>query len=368
MNAETATIASAVRTACRSASRPVCRCQARERLGIAEHGQVVHRDDDRRTRAQRHPHRRAVEHVEIARRPARSRPGTRRRRARSSRPGRGRRTTAGAARARAVPRARASSPRTMRAVPAPVCTSGEVSMPTLTSAPLDERVEHRLARRAPREPRGVLDPRRHELVAARERLLDPRRDRRRDRSGSTRTAARSARLVERRMVRGDDGRSARHRLDDRDPEALEQRGVDDDGGPAIERGQLLRRRRIRAGRCPGSSSPGCSPQPAPPASTSRCSPPSSRQASTRRWRFLRGSSVPTPRTYGPPKSAARPRGGTRPRRPGARRRAARPRSRGSPSHRPRCSAELVKITSQARTASASLRRCIATVRGVHHSG
>ncbi len=50
----------------------------------------------------------------------------------------------------------------------------------------------------------------------------------------------------------------------------------------------------------GSARSGCSPQPPPPAST-RSTPISSatsRQASTRRRRFLRGSSVPTPRTYG----------------------------------------------------------------------
>ena len=56
----------------------------------------------------------------------------------------------------------------------------------------------------------------------------------------------------------------------------------------------------------GSARSGRSPQPSPPASTSPSSPSSSRHASIRRARFLRGSIVPSPRTAGPPRSAAGP--------------------------------------------------------------
>ena len=48
----------------------------------------------------------------------------------------------------------------------------------------------------------------------------------------------TARLVEGLVRRSDDGRSARHRLDDRDPEALEPRRVRDDRRSAIQTGEL----------------------------------------------------------------------------------------------------------------------------------
>ena len=58
-------------------------------------------------------------------------------------------------------------------------------------------------------------------------------------SGSARTAASPARLVQR-LVRGDDdGDAARHRLDHGNPEALEARRVRDDGGAAVEARELL---------------------------------------------------------------------------------------------------------------------------------
>ena len=41
------------------------------------------------------------------------------------------------------------------------------------------------------------------------------------------------------MRGGDDGRTAGHRLGDRHPEALEPRRVDDRGGAAVERGELV---------------------------------------------------------------------------------------------------------------------------------
>ena len=59
---------------------------------------------------------------------------------------------------------------------------------------------------------------------------------------------------------------------------------------------------------PGPSRSGCSPQPSAPTTASWRSPPSRRCASTSTWRFFRGSSVATVRTYGAPRSAAGPSG------------------------------------------------------------
>ena len=71
-----------------------------------------------------------------------------------------------------------------------------------------------------------------------ERALDRRGDRAGS-SGSARTAASAARLVERGMRGGDDRAAAGHRLDDRHPEALEARGIDGDRGAAVETRELV---------------------------------------------------------------------------------------------------------------------------------
>ena len=58
-------------------------------------------------------------------------------------------------------------------------------------------------------------------------------------SGSTRTAASPAASSSEAMRGGDDGRPARHRLEDRDSEAFEEGRVREDGGAAVEIGQFL---------------------------------------------------------------------------------------------------------------------------------
>ncbi len=82
------------------------------------------------------------------------------------------------------------------------------------------------------------DPERDQPLALGDRPLD----RGRDRSGIVGVGAHrdiARRLVHRRVRRRHDRRPARHRLDDRHPEALEARRVDGDGGAAVEAGQLL---------------------------------------------------------------------------------------------------------------------------------
>src|SRR5919204_2513721 len=90
----------------------------------------------------------------------------------------------------------------------------------------------------PGETPGVPEPAANELVAARQRLVNP--------GGNALSALRvyphgcvAGRLVERRMRRHDAGHAARHRLDDRDAEALEPRRVDERGGAAVERSELV---------------------------------------------------------------------------------------------------------------------------------
>ena len=156
-----------------------------------------------------------------------------------------------------------------RAVPARVCTSG-VDVDADLHARLLVGTQHDLTCRTPGEPRGVLEPGGDELARARRPPRAIPAAIAAGSSGSTRTAAVPHASSIEGCDRDDDGRSARHRLDDRHPEALEERGVDGDRGAAVEPGELLvgdeAERRTR-----GSSSPGCSPQPSPPATASASS-------------------------------------------------------------------------------------------------
>ena len=112
----------------------------------------------------------------------------------------------------------------------------------------------------PREAARVLEPARDELVAFVARALD----RRRDRVDVVRVRAHrgvAGGLVERRMRRDDARRAARHRLEHRDPEALEARRVDERRRAAVESRELVvgRDSRARSRRGPRASTP---PQPA----------------------------------------------------------------------------------------------------------
>src|SRR4051794_27978960 len=92
--------------------------------------------------------------------------------------------------------------------------------------------------RRPRELPGMLEAAWHELVAPRRRLLD----RRGDRIGIVRIGAErdvAARLVERRVRGGDDWDGARHRFDDRHPEALKPGRIDEDARAPVLAGALL---------------------------------------------------------------------------------------------------------------------------------
>jgi hypothetical protein len=84
----------------------------------------------------------------------------------------------------------------------------------------------------------VLETARRQSFALRERASDAVRDRSRILWICTYGSV-PACLVERRMARGDDRGSAGHRLDHRDPEALEPRRVDDDSRTSVEPRQLL---------------------------------------------------------------------------------------------------------------------------------
>ena len=95
---------------------------------------------------------------------------------------------------------------------------------------------------------------------------------------------------------GDDGRAARHRLEHRQPEALEARRLHEAGGAAVELGELLLRdvaaqvaRRARAARAASAASF------SGPTTTSG-SPTASAAASAASW-FLRGCTAPTASTY-----------------------------------------------------------------------
>ena len=95
------------------------------------------------------------------------------------------------------------------------------------------------------------------------------------------------------MRRGDDGRPAGHRLDDRHPEALEPRWVDDRRRAAVEA------RELRVTDAPEGEDAGAVElrllAPARPADDEQLQAVSGRSAnaSTRVPRFLRGSSVAT---------------------------------------------------------------------------
>ena len=131
---------------------------------------------------------------------------------------------------------------------------------------------------------------RDELLPPPQRLLQPGGDR----VGAVRVGPHgglAGRLVQRRVRRGDHGHAARHRLDDRDPEPLEARRVDERRRPAVEAARARRRRRSRAGSRRDGRAPAAAPQPAAPTTASAC--PSGRRAASSVSRFLRGSSVAT---------------------------------------------------------------------------
>ena len=292
MNSETAiTRAPPARRAApqaRVAARP-----AVEPLRVAQHGEIVHGDDERHLRGERPAEGRAVEHVEPPRSRGAQGAGTRR-------VGRPRPAAAATSPGTTSSRTPSRSPAgraTCRAVPARVWRSGVVSSPTRIRARLgNPRGRCRRSsptRSAPRAP-GLA----RELVAAGERVAD----RGGDRLGALGVGADgrvAAGLVHRRVRRRDDRRARGHRLRDRHPEPLEPRRVDDRRRAAVEPRELLvgdapEPDDARAGRAAAAA-----PQPAPPATASaELVAPRSANASTSVPRFLRGSSVATVSRYG----------------------------------------------------------------------
>ena len=84
----------------------------------------------------------------------------------------------------------------------------------------------------------MLEPGGHEPLTLGQRALDCTGDRR-GVVGIRAHGCISARLVERRVRRRDNGNTAGHRLDHRNPESLEAGGVDNNGSTAVEPRQLL---------------------------------------------------------------------------------------------------------------------------------
>ena len=199
---------------------------------MPQHGEVEHGDDERDARAERGAKRRAVEDVRAARgarQPSGYQSGVAQRRRRA---------------AATAPRelAQLDVLRQMRAQALDVARRAGAREPERRDverdlhAPSGTRAA-RLARARHVNRARVLEPARRARRAL-ARLVDPAPDVGRilriDAHGGV-----SCGLVQRRMVRADDRRPARHRLDDRHPEPLEARREDEHGRTAVEARQLV---------------------------------------------------------------------------------------------------------------------------------
>ena len=170
------------------------------------------------------------------------------------------------------------------------------------------------------------------------------------------------------MIRDDDGRAARHRLEDGDAEPLEQRRVNEHVGTPVERGQRVGgdvARQDDAGVVePGLLAPAGAAREHEPVLASEQAPGLDEPV-----QVLARLERPDAEDVRPPvERGTIPSGANSSPTPGW---ATTSRSGSMPSVAVASSAvyrEFVKTTSQCATASASLRRCIAIVRGVHHSG
>ena len=211
------------------------------------------------------------------------------------------------------------------------------------------------------------EPELAQLVAPGERLAD--RGRHRLRALRVAADSRVTRgLVERRMRRGDNRCTARHRLRDRHPEPLEARWVDDRRGTAIEARELG----VADAAEPVDAGP-VERRLVAPAGAADDREPKSRVVEQPEGLDQRPEVLARlERRDGEEVGAARPAGGpssvnSSPM-PGC---ATTMRSRGNssvPAVSSAVNAELAKITLHVRAAFVYLRECIARVRGVTHSG
>ena len=220
-----------------------------KRLGMAEHREVVDRDDGRHARAKRAVVRRAVQHVGTAAEPREAK-----------------RVPPQLAREHRRPVSAAECDRLHLE---PLAEVADVARRARVRQPQRRDVHRDLHRRRSHaarcaspfashvNERACVEPLRHELRPA----FEGAADRRRDRAGILRIRPHcgiAARLVERRMRRRDDGHAAGHRLDDRHPEPFEERRVDERRSPrgraaagrpgACSRDGRCRRRRARPAR------------------------------------------------------------------------------------------------------------------------